>query len=118
MRLQRSDRFKQCDNKAGKRSLKPSSGVVDRMILQNSVSRRKIKTQFIDRGDMLKTPWATVREGKIELLDLTELPEGTRLLVTLLPDDEADFWMRSSQASLDAVWDNAEDEVYAQLLQK
>ena len=66
---------------------------------------------------MLKTLWATIRQGKIELLELTELPEGTRVLVTLLPDDEADFWLQASQASLDAVWDNTEDDVYAQLLE-
>jgi hypothetical protein len=65
---------------------------------------------------MLKTLWATVRQGKVELLDLTELPEGSRVLVTLLPDDEADFWLKSSQTSLDAIWDNTEDDVYAQLL--
>jgi hypothetical protein len=67
---------------------------------------------------MLTTLWATVRNGKIELLDLTELPEGTKAIVTLLPDDETDFWLQSSQTSLDAIWDNTEDEVYAQLLQK
>lgn len=72
----------------------------------------------IDRVNMLKTLWATVRQGKIELLELTDLPEGTRLLVTLLPDDEAEFWLQSSQTSLDAVWDNTEDDVYALLLQK
>lgn len=38
------------------------------------------------------------------------------LLVTLLPDDEADFWAQASQPSLNAVWDNAEDDVYAELL--
>ncbi len=72
----------------------------------------------IHQVNMLKTLWATVRQGKIELLELTELPEGTRLLVTLLPDDQAEFWLQSSQTSLDAVWDNTEDDVYAQLLQK
>jgi hypothetical protein len=65
---------------------------------------------------MLTTLWATVRNGKIELLDLTELPEGTKAIVTLLPDDETDFWLQPSQSSLDAIWDNTEDEVYAQLL--
>lgn len=65
---------------------------------------------------MLKTLWATVRQGKIELLESTQLPEGTRVLVTLLPDDEAEFWLQTSKTSLDAVWDNAEDDVYAQLL--
>jgi hypothetical protein len=67
---------------------------------------------------MLKTLWATVRQGKIELLESTEIPEGTRVLVTLLPDDEEDFWLQSSQTSLDPVWDNTEDDIYAQLLEK
>ena len=66
---------------------------------------------------MLKTLWATIHQGKIELLESTEIPEGTRVLVTLLPDDEAGFWLEASQMSLDAVWDNNEDDVYAQLLQ-
>ena len=66
---------------------------------------------------MLKTLWATVRQGKIELLESAELPEGVRVLVTVLPNDEAEFWLQASQISLDAVWDNTEDEVYAQLLQ-
>ncbi len=66
---------------------------------------------------MLKTIWATVRDGKIELLELADLPEGTRVLVTLLPDHEAEFWLQASQTSLDAVWNNVEDDVYAQLLQ-
>ena len=65
---------------------------------------------------MLKTLWATVRQGKIELLELSELPEGAKVLVTVLPDDEAEFWLQASQTSLDRVWDNTEDDVYAQLL--
>ncbi|TBR61970.1 hypothetical protein B4U84_06785 [Westiellopsis prolifica IICB1] len=65
---------------------------------------------------MLKTLWATVRQGKIELLESAELSEGTRVLVTLLPDDETEFWLQASQISLDAVWDNPDDDVYAQLL--
>lgn len=67
---------------------------------------------------MLKTLWATVRQGKIELLEPVELPEGTRVIVTLLPDNETEFWVQTSQVSLDAVWDNTEDNVYAQLLEK
>lgn len=58
---------------------------------------------------MLKTLWATVRQGKIELLELSELPEGAKVLVTLLPDEETEFWLQASQTSLDTVWDNTED---------
>jgi hypothetical protein len=65
---------------------------------------------------MLNTLWATVRQGKIELLESSERPEGVRVLVTVLPDNEAQFWVDASQTSLDAVWDNTEDDVYAQLL--
>jgi hypothetical protein len=65
---------------------------------------------------MLKTFWATVRQGKIEPLESTELSEGTKVLITLFPDDEASFWALAAQGSLDAIWDNAEDDVYAQLL--
>ena len=65
---------------------------------------------------MLKTLWPTVRQGKIELLELSELPEGAKVLLTLLPDEEAEFWLQASQTSLDTVWDNTEDDVYAQLL--
>lgn len=63
---------------------------------------------------MLKPLWAIVRQGKIELLGQTEIPEGTRILLTLVPEDE--FWLQTSQVSLNAVWNNTEDDVYAQLL--
>jgi len=67
---------------------------------------------------MLKTLWAVIREGKIELLEHADLPEGSKVLVTLLPDDETEFWLRASQVSLDAIWGNSEDDVYAQLLKE
>ena len=63
--------------------------------------------------------WAVVRSGKIEPVEpLVELPEGSRLLVTLVSEAESDFWLQASQPSLDAIWNNPEDEVYAQLLEK
>ncbi|NJL91499.1 MAG: hypothetical protein HC916_18255 [Coleofasciculaceae cyanobacterium SM2_1_6] len=66
---------------------------------------------------MLKTLWATVQKGKIELLETWELPEGTRVLVTLIShDDESEFWLQASQSSLDTAWNNSEDDIYAQLL--
>lgn len=67
---------------------------------------------------MLRTLWAIIREGKIELLEHVDLPEGEKVLVTLLADDETEFWRQASQISLDTIWDNPEDDVYAQLLQK
>jgi hypothetical protein len=67
---------------------------------------------------MLKTVWAVVREGKVELIEKAPLPEGALVLVTLLPqEDEGQFWMQASQVSLAEVWDNPQDDIYAQLLE-
>jgi hypothetical protein len=67
---------------------------------------------------MMTTVWATIRDGKIELLENVELPEGASVLVTLIPEQEGDFWLHASQTSLDAVWNNPEDDVYAELLKE
>jgi len=67
---------------------------------------------------MLNSVWAVVHGGKIELSEPVELPEGAKLLVTLLPESENQFWLGASQPSLSAVWDNIEDDAYAQLLEE
>ena len=64
---------------------------------------------------MPKTVWATFSQGKVELSEPIAIPEGARILVTILPDDESEFWLKASQTSLAAVWDNDEDDIYAQL---
>ncbi len=65
---------------------------------------------------MLQTVRAIVRNGKIELLESVTLAEGVPLLVTVLTQDETDFWLASSQTALNRIWDNAEDDIYAELL--
>ena len=66
---------------------------------------------------MYQTLRAIVRQGKIELLEQAALAEGTQMLITVFPhDDDQTFWLGASQSSLDQVWDNNEDEVYAELL--
>jgi hypothetical protein len=68
---------------------------------------------------MLKTLWAVVRKEKIELLEKENIPEGTRVLVTVLPEsEESEFWLEASQISLDTVWNNTADDVYAHLLKE
>ncbi|HXU38694.1 MAG TPA: hypothetical protein VN937_20230 [Blastocatellia bacterium] len=64
---------------------------------------------------MVTTVKAIVREGKIELLEQADIPEGTEVLVTILSDD-AEFWLRASDSSLASIWANNEDDVYEQLL--
>ncbi len=66
---------------------------------------------------MLNTVRAIIRKGRIELLEDIQVPEGAELLVTILPQEETDFWSKASQSSLAKVWDNSEDDVYAKLLE-
>ena len=68
---------------------------------------------------MLRTVWAIVREGKIQLLENISLPDGAKVLVTVLAqEEEQHFWLNVSEESLASVWDNTEDDIYAELLQK
>ena len=67
---------------------------------------------------MINTIWAVIRDGKIVPLEDVKVPEGTRALVTLLPEDDAGFWLTASESSLSEVWGTAEDDVYAELLEK
>jgi hypothetical protein len=60
---------------------------------------------------------AIVRKGTIELLEEIEIPEGTEVLITPLID-EPGFWLSASQSSLDSVWKNSADDVYAQLRER
>jgi predicted DNA-binding antitoxin AbrB/MazE fold protein len=67
---------------------------------------------------MLQTVWATVREGKIEPLEPVELPEGSRMIITIIPDEEPGDWLRIGEMALDTVWDNPEDDIYGELLKE
>jgi predicted DNA-binding antitoxin AbrB/MazE fold protein len=68
---------------------------------------------------MLQTVWAVIRDGKIEPLEGVVLPEGAKVIVTLLPEeDDTHFWLSACETSLAEVWENTEDDIYAELLQE
>jgi hypothetical protein len=48
-------------------------------------------------------------------LDDLSLPDGTEVLVTVVADDHQ-FWLNAGTPSLEAIWGNSEDDVYAELL--
>jgi hypothetical protein len=67
---------------------------------------------------MLNTVRAIVRDGRIELLESVSIPEGTRVLVTLIPDETPPtFWQKASETTIGKIWDNPEDDIYEQLLE-
>lgn len=59
---------------------------------------------------------AVVNEGRIELLEKLDVPDGTQVLITVLSNGD-DFWLSASESSLEAIWDNSEDDIYARLLE-
>jgi predicted DNA-binding antitoxin AbrB/MazE fold protein len=67
---------------------------------------------------MLNTIEAVVKNGRIVPLEDIELSEGSKVLVTFLETEENEFWLSASENSLDEIWNNEEDDVYAELLEK
>lgn len=68
---------------------------------------------------MLNTFRGIMRAGKIEPLEQITAPEGSEVLITILPPAaDSEFWLGVSQVSLARIWDNPEDDVYAELLDK
>ena len=57
-----------------------------------------------------------VHNGAIEVPEGVNLPEGCQVIVTPLSAAQDEFWVAASGQSLANVWDNAEDDAYAQLL--
>ncbi len=64
---------------------------------------------------MLNTVRAVVKEGQIHLQEKVALPEGAEVREVPVVDDSA-FWLGVSQSALDKIWDNEEDDIYAELL--
>ena len=60
---------------------------------------------------------AVVNQGKIEPVEKLDVPDGTEVMVTVLSNGN-NFWLAASEPSLNSVWDNAEDDVYAELLER
>jgi predicted DNA-binding antitoxin AbrB/MazE fold protein len=60
---------------------------------------------------------AVVNEGRIEPLEKLEVPDGTEVLITILSTND-NFWLKAGESSLNAIWDNPEDDVYAELLER
>jgi predicted DNA-binding antitoxin AbrB/MazE fold protein len=65
---------------------------------------------------MQETVRAIVHNGTIEPLDPVSVPDGTEVLVTIVTN--GDFWSEASESSLAAIWNNPEDDIYADLLER
>jgi hypothetical protein len=67
---------------------------------------------------MVNTVHGIFRNSQIELLESVAIPEGTRVLVTLIPEEtNPNFWQKVSETALAEIWDNPEDDIYEGLLE-
>lgn len=87
---------------------------VSGLIPKNSYSSQWLRGNTIE-DVMQEKIRAVVNEGRIEPVEEFDVPDGTQVLITVLSNGE-DFWLNASEGSLNAIWDNPEDDVYAELL--
>ncbi|MEK6335925.1 MAG: diguanylate cyclase [Acidobacteriota bacterium] len=85
--------------------------------LINRADRKLYEVKRQRKNPMQERIRAVVNEGRIEPLEKLDMPDGTEVLVTALSNG-ADFWLKASEPSIKAVWDNPEDDVYAELLER
>jgi hypothetical protein len=85
-----------------------ASGQVIEIVLTRASIRKR-------REDVRNNPRGRARRED-RVAGKVDMPEGARLLVTVLPEEDKEFWLGASQSSLGKVWDNAEDDVYGKLL--
>ncbi len=73
---------------------------------------------------MLETVEAVIdTQGQVQLLEKIKLTKNHRALVTILGEtdyffDENDFFTTASSSKSDEIWNNDEDDIYAELLEK
>lgn len=65
---------------------------------------------------MPNTIEAVLENGHFVPVENISWPDGTKALVTIVSDEDKEFWLSASEESLNAIWDNEEDDVYAELL--
>jgi predicted DNA-binding antitoxin AbrB/MazE fold protein len=64
------------------------------------------------------TVQAIYENGKLILQQLLPLPEHARVRVTIESDTDREAWLKLSEQSLTTIWDNADDDVFNELLKK
>jgi len=67
---------------------------------------------------MIKHIHAIYEKGQILLEPNSGIPENSTVYISYKDDSKDDFFMNSSEYSLDKIWANEEDDVYEQLLKK
>jgi hypothetical protein len=61
---------------------------------------------------------AIYKNGKLVLNSNEQIPDGAKVLVTVVSEPQQDYLVNASEEVLDKIWNNDEDNIYAELLKK
>jgi predicted DNA-binding antitoxin AbrB/MazE fold protein len=67
---------------------------------------------------MTMTVEAIYEQGKLVLPGPLSLPEKSHVRVTIESDVEREAWLKLSEENLSKTWNNADDDVFNELLKK
>ncbi len=56
--------------------------------------------------------------GSVNILENIKIPEGSKLIITIIDDNEKEFWVSASNENLKDIWNNPQDDIYEELLKK
>jgi hypothetical protein len=74
---------------------------------------------FIRRFFGMESIPGIVQDNKVVLSEEIHIPDGTRVIVTVPSNVKpASFWEAASAGTLDRIWNNEEDDIYADLLKE
>jgi predicted DNA-binding antitoxin AbrB/MazE fold protein len=67
---------------------------------------------------MLISHQAVYESGKLKFPNDVDIPEGANVLVTVIGEPKEDYFEKASEDMLDKIWNNKDDDIYEQLLEK
>ncbi len=67
---------------------------------------------------MINTINAIYKNGRIIFDSDIAIPDETKVFVSYFENGNDDFYLNSSEYSLDKIWANEEDDIYEELLKK
>ncbi|OGU17443.1 MAG: hypothetical protein A2X61_08995 [Ignavibacteria bacterium GWB2_35_12] len=67
---------------------------------------------------MLISHQAVYESGNLKLPKDASIPDGSKVIVTVIEEPSEDYFIKASEEMLDKIWNNDNDDIYEQLLEK
>ncbi|TAL70674.1 MAG: DUF104 domain-containing protein [Bacteroidetes bacterium] len=67
---------------------------------------------------MLISHQAVYESGKLKLPEDANILDGSKVLVTIIEEPRVEYLIKASEEMLDKIWNNDNDDIYEQLLEK